>query len=615
MLPPITSTMAGEDTILAISPLNASRAEGALGSSTPLTFLIRRSGATTGRSSVLWSVSGTAVTPSDFRGGVFPSGTVSFAQGQTTRTLTIQVAGDAALEAEETFQVSLANPSPGTTIRPGAESATGTIRNDDPLPVVSVVARAASLPEGHQDATPFTFLLSRRGDSSGSSSVRWAVAGSGASAANAADFSGGVLPSGTVTFAAGETSTTLTVMVKGDSMLEANETFRLSLASPVGATLSATAAAASGTIKNDDSLLAIAPLAATKQEGRAGTTTPFTFTVSRTGQTTGESTAAWAVVGSGANAASAADFIGGAFPSGRVTFAAGQTARTLTVLVAGDSRFEPTETFQVSLFDPSAGTNLRSNASSATGTITPSDLASNSTTQAELNGRSSLSSQIDWEGDQDWIRINTKPGNYYYLTATANGLNPQVDVVTGERVVIAKALAFDKNTARSSMGLMSTDGKPLFARVRMQGNFSGAYQITLHDLGTAAEIKQEVLRLTNNARSDAGKGELVANPLLERAAQGHTDDMLRSGKYLAHTGSDGSDLKRRLERVGYAPARAGENAASNYYSPSELVNAWLASPGHQQNLLFDGYEELGVGFSVDFNSGATYWIQNLGLPM
>ena len=77
----------------------------------------------------------------DFTGGVFPTGTVSFAAGETSKTITVNVAGDSTVESAENFTVTLSNPSAGTAI--GTAAATGTILNDDstttptgPLPTV-----------------------------------------------------------------------------------------------------------------------------------------------------------------------------------------------------------------------------------------------------------------------------------------------------------------------------------------------------------------------------------------------------------------------------------------------------------------------------------------------
>jgi hypothetical protein len=82
-------------------------------------------------------------------------------------------------------------------------------------------------------------------------SAAWSVAGSGTAPATAADFAGGVLPSGTVTFAAGETSKTITVAVAADHVVEANEGFAVTLSSPSSGASIGTAST-SGTIVNDD---------------------------------------------------------------------------------------------------------------------------------------------------------------------------------------------------------------------------------------------------------------------------------------------------------------------------------------------------------------------------
>ena len=81
--------------------------------STPFTFTITRSDITTGTSSVFYTVTGTGTNPAgatDFIDNIFPSGTVSFEEGITSKTITINVAGDADFEPDESFVVTLANP-------------------------------------------------------------------------------------------------------------------------------------------------------------------------------------------------------------------------------------------------------------------------------------------------------------------------------------------------------------------------------------------------------------------------------------------------------------------------------------------------------------------------
>jgi len=270
----------------------------------------------------------------------------------------VQVSGDTVVELDESFTVTLSGPS-GATIATGAAS--GTIRNDDvppsPAPTIAIAAASADQLEGDAGSKAFTFTVSRTGDTSGASSAAWAVSGSGSNPANAADFGAAALPSGTVTFAAGESSQTITVQVSGDTVVELDEGFTVTLSSPSGATIAT--GAASGTIRNDDvpppPTLAIAAFNADQPEGDAGSKA-FTFTVSRAGDTSGSSSALWAVTGSGSNPADASDFSGAVLPSGTVSFAAGESSQTITVQVSGDTVVELDESFTVTLSGPSGAT-------------------------------------------------------------------------------------------------------------------------------------------------------------------------------------------------------------------------------------------------------------------
>lgn len=245
------------------------------------------------------------------------------------------------------------------------------------LPALSITALSAIKSEGNSGITPFTFLVTRTGDSTGVSSARWTVSAVPRllNSAKTSDFSGGRFPTGSVAFAAGETSKTVTVGVLGDITAEANEPFRITLSAPSKGTILGTAATATGTILNDDKpppALSITALSADKREGNSGTTS-FTFRVTRTGDLTGVSTAAWSVSGVGSAPTNAGDFSRVVIPSGRVTFAAGQTSQTITVNVAGEAAHERDETFRVTLSGASAGTTLAK--AFATGTIRNDDAA------------------------------------------------------------------------------------------------------------------------------------------------------------------------------------------------------------------------------------------------
>ena len=226
---------------------DTANAEGDSGT-TPFEFAVTRSGDTSVSSEVDYAVTGSgadAADAADF-GGALQTGTVSFIAGEISKVITIDVSGDADMEADEGFTVTLSNPSAGSEIT--TASAAGTIENDDTELAIS--ATDAVKPEGDAGTAAFTFTVTRSGDVSGTTDVAYAVTGSGADAADAADFSG-ALPSGMVNFAAGETSKVLTIDVSGDADMEADEGFTVTLSNPTdGAVI--TTASVQGTIENDD---------------------------------------------------------------------------------------------------------------------------------------------------------------------------------------------------------------------------------------------------------------------------------------------------------------------------------------------------------------------------
>ena len=153
---------------------------------------------------------------------------------------------------------------------------------------------------------------------------------------------------GTLTFSPGETSKAVTVNVLGDLLVEANETFFVNLTAPTGATLAD--GQGLGTILNDDlPSLRISDLS--KAEGQRGTSA-FGFTVTLTpAPTAGTVTVRYATADGTALAGS--DYTAA---TGTLTFGVGQTTKTVTVNVTGDTQVEADETFFVNLSAPTGAT-------------------------------------------------------------------------------------------------------------------------------------------------------------------------------------------------------------------------------------------------------------------
>lgn len=210
------------------------------------TFVVTLTGSISSNVTVNYATSnGTAVAPGDY---ATTSGTLTFTPGgSTTQSVTVAIVDDTTTEPSETFSLNLSNAS-GAVISSG--QGLGTITDNDVTPTLSIAATDANKAEGTGTAaTPFTFTVTRTGSSTGTASVNWTVTGTG-TAASANDFASGVFPSGTISFAAGETSKTITVNVAADSAKEKNEKFRVTLSGQTNATLGT--ATADGTIVNDD---------------------------------------------------------------------------------------------------------------------------------------------------------------------------------------------------------------------------------------------------------------------------------------------------------------------------------------------------------------------------
>lgn len=112
----------------------------------------------------------------------------------------------------------------------------------------------------------------------------------------------------------------------------------------------------------------------------------------------------------------------------------------------------------------------------------------------------------------------------------------------------------------------------------------------------------EVVRLTNQVRTQYRLKPLRFNCQLYSVAQNHTLDMVRRGK-ISHQGSNGSTMIMRVEKAGYRYSALGENVAQGQKTPSEVVRSWMKSPGHRQNILNPNFTEIGVGYSKN------YWTQ------
>jgi uncharacterized protein YkwD len=125
---------------------------------------------------------------------------------------------------------------------------------------------------------------------------------------------------------------------------------------------------------------------------------------------------------------------------------------------------------------------------------------------------------------------------------------------------------------------------------------------------SVAPFATDVVRLTNQERVTHGCRPLRVDPILTKVALAHSQDMA-DHSYFSHDGRNGRTPFERIKVAGYRYSLAGENIAAGQRTPADVVQAWMASPGHRANILNCALLQVGVGFATGGSFG-TYWAQD-----
>jgi uncharacterized repeat protein (TIGR01451 family) len=320
------------------------------------TFTVTLSASATSNVTVDFATAdGTATAGSDYQSN---NGTLTFAPGVTTQTITVAVNGDTLDEVNETFFVNLSNATNALILDPQGQ---GTITDDDAAPTISI--NDVSVAEGDSGTTSATFSVTLSAASGQQITVAYATADGSATAGS--DYQA---TSGTLTFSPGQTTQTINVPVNGDTTFEPNETFVVNLTAPTNATILDNQG--QGTITNDDAAPPIPAITIDDvivAEGDSGTKI-VTFTVSLSMTPTETITVDYATANGTATAGSDYQSTGGT-----LTFNPSETSKTISVTINGDTLVEPDETFFVNLSNASPNSLLTDN--QGQGTITNDDTA------------------------------------------------------------------------------------------------------------------------------------------------------------------------------------------------------------------------------------------------
>ena len=387
-----TLTVVNDDPLPTISIFNTSQNEGD-SSTTPFTFFVDLSNPSEEAITVEYTTDDGTATLAD-GDYVDNDGTLIFAPGTISQTITVDVNGDETFEGNETFFVNLGTATNATVSVQNGQG-TGTILGDDVIPTVSISPSVLTLNEGNSGTTAYTFTVFLSNITDEVVTVDYITDDGSATTLNN-DY---LDNDGTLTFNPGDFSQTITVDINGDATLEGDEDFFVRFIGATNGTISSIQNESRGVISEDDIIptVSISPSTVTQAEGDSGITT-FTFNVTLSNPTAQTVTVSYTTDDGTATLADN-DYVDN---DGDLTFNPGETFNTITVDVNGDTNVEFDETFTVNL---TGATNANLGVISATGGITNDDVF------PTISDNQSILASINFVGDEDAYTFAAEVGD------------------------------------------------------------------------------------------------------------------------------------------------------------------------------------------------------------
>lgn len=119
---------------------------------------------------------------------------------------------------------------------------------------------------------------------------------------------------------------------------------------------------------------------------------------------------------------------------------------------------------------------------------------------------------------------------------------------------------------------------------------------------------QKLIELTNEQRINNGLPPLLYNDILALAAENKAKDLLSSG-YFGHNTPDGKNFSLWISDAGYEYSYVGENLAMDFATNVGVMQGWINSGKHKENILNDNYKEIGIAaVNGEFNNKKTVLI-------
>jgi uncharacterized protein YkwD len=117
-------------------------------------------------------------------------------------------------------------------------------------------------------------------------------------------------------------------------------------------------------------------------------------------------------------------------------------------------------------------------------------------------------------------------------------------------------------------------------------------------------VRATTLCLLNHERAMHGLHRVRPNAKLRRAAKAYSRTMVQ-GRFFAHVSPSGSTLIGRVSRTGYLAGTSGWSLGENLAwgsgpraTPHQIMQAWMASPGHRHNILTARFTDIGIGIAT-----------------
>jgi len=285
-----------------------------------LVFTVTKAGVTSQTHAVNYATANGTASLGDYTA---TSGTLTFTSGQTTKTVTVATTGDAIFEISETVLVNLDTATNGASI--SDTQGVGAINNDDAGPAFSI--NDVGVTEGGS----LSFTVTKSGATSQSHAVNYATANG---TAGSGDYTAA---SGTLTFGSGETTKTVTVATTSDAIFEVTESVLVNLSAATNGAMISDGQGV-GAINNNSAGPAFSVNNVSVTEGGS-----LVFTVTKSGATSQSHAVNYATAN---GTAGPGDYTAA---SGALTFASGETTKTVNVVTTQDGDYEANETLVLNL--------------------------------------------------------------------------------------------------------------------------------------------------------------------------------------------------------------------------------------------------------------------------